>query len=99
MNEALERKEPAIRAFVEHLTAAGHRWALQDHWSGDRCAVGLSRPKEPRWLACVSTWNQVAGRYHVELEVPSSSETYETTQVADAMSLDDAVAVVGGHLT
>jgi hypothetical protein len=90
-------KDDSILLFLRELSALGVDWQLKDHWQGDLCAIGLTSAAMPEHLAYVSSWQQPAGEYYVELERLALGATVETT-ISDSYPLADALTYVRNHL-
>jgi hypothetical protein len=90
-------KDDSILLFLRELSRLGIDWRLKDHWEGDRRAVGLTSAGMPEHLAYVSSRQQPAGEYYVELERLALGATVETA-ISDPYPLADALTYVRNHL-
>jgi len=79
----------------------GDAFAINDHWEGNLCAIGISAPGNPAQLVYISTWRRPSGYYAVELESappPDSEMPYEEIGEFDFVSRDELLGIVKTHL-
>jgi hypothetical protein len=91
-------KDESVLIFLRALAGHVGGWEVGDHWEGDRAAIGVVSRRDPSRLAYVSSWEQPAGCYIVELEENAGSDGYDVAGRVDGCSLTDAVAAVAVHL-
>jgi hypothetical protein len=88
-----------VRWLEENLHCA---LVVVDHWEGDECAIGVSRPEEPNRLVYLSTWNRPPGRYLVELEIAPSEGSdlpYNIARRYEDVGRDALLSIVRQHLS
>lgn len=90
-------KSPALVALVDHLRHdLGPEYFIEvPHWDGDRIAIGLGRPDDPRFLVYLSV--QPGSReVYIECETPAAVDTAGMPyNVADSGSYADYRQILG----
>ena len=76
-------------------------FAIVDHWEGDRLAIGLANPRDPRVLAYVAVDPENPQHFFVELELPSQGITdipYTAAGAFEQLTLSAMTDIVARHL-
>jgi len=82
-------KERSILDLLEHLRIkyGQDSFVIQDHWEGDRCAIGLVGVNG-RFLLYVNTFRRPPHKFHLEVEIVESSHRSEVVERFESASLD-----------
>jgi hypothetical protein len=98
-------KDRSITLLLKALDLEGHGWVVIDYWEADRCAIGIGRREEgakegERKLAYISTWQEPAGRYFVDLDSPAPRDPlgYVTEASVDDCDIGQVIAMLETHL-
>lgn len=90
-------KEERIVEVVRRLQVYHPNWVVVDHWEADMCAMGFAEAEAPRRLAYVSTWEQPAGRYFLELE-SADGEDYKVDGTFEGIEFGELEHRISEHL-
>ena len=93
-------KDESIVKLLALLDLPAHDWVVSDHWDGDMFAVGVASGSRPGRLVYVSTFDQPAGVYTYELELPprNRTEVYCPAGGRAGVTLQQLLAVMIEHL-
>ena len=97
-------KDPAIIELLARLRErlGPDAFVFADHWEPDLCAVGIASPRNTGVLVYLSTFNQLPGRYDVELELPpepGQDLIYREAGKHRDVDFEALAEVVGRHLS
>ncbi len=71
-----------------------------DHWSADRCAIGIARPSDHRYLVYISTNPAHRESFSYQCERPSvaSEAIYHAAAMKEDVEYDELIGAVRQHL-
>jgi hypothetical protein len=95
------QKDVGILRLLAALGMEGRGWIVKDHWTGDRCAIGVAGRAEPRRLVYVSTYMKSHERYDYECESPvgPGSTEYGVAERGFDVDFQTLLSVIVAHLS
>ena len=97
-------KSPALLALVNHLRDdLGQGYFIEvPHWDGDRTAVGLGRPDDPRFLVYLSVPPD-SQEIYLESEIPAADDSagvpYDVVGSGSYSDYHQILGIIRKHLS
>ena len=96
-------KDDAVLSVLRRLREdlGDDAFVIDDHWQSDRCAVGIARPNDRRYLVYVSTWGPDDDSLAFECESPPTEDgqVYGADGMTDSATYEILLSAVRTHLT
>lgn len=96
-------KDESIEALLHRLDSVlgSEAYQVVDHWDGDRFAIGIVSPTDPRRLVYVSTHEQAKGRYFFECEEPAgeADDDYQVADTGEQVTFETLVQAIRSHFS
>lgn len=95
-------KDEAVLSVLRRLRQdlGDDAFVIEDHWQSERCAIGIARPKDRRFLVYISTLGP-DDSLAFECESPPTEEgqIYSSDGMTDSATYDMLLSAVREHLT
>ena len=95
-------KDPAILEVLGQLQSrlGSDAFVVTDHWESDRCAIGISSPRDAGVLVYISCDRELPGMFGYELELPplpGDAFPYRVMGRGSGVSFEELVGIASGH--
>ncbi len=93
-------KDKSIKDLLHKLDLCKHGWTTIDYWEADLCAIGIVNPNKPRHIVYISTFDEEAGSYYYECEIPNGPNlhNYISSRTGEHVSYEEVKTILHSHL-